>query len=448
MTHNQDTIPTQSLDHQLLKMAFPAMVENILETSVGFIDAILIAQIGIIAVAGIGVANALINVYLAVFIALAVGTSSLIARRIGANAIEKAREVAKQSFVLTLIVGLLFGFISIFFAAPFLRLMGADQATLAAALPFYRMVGGTAILIGTMTTFGSMLRATGDTKSPMYVGLITNVLNIGLDVVLIFGWGPFPALGVIGTAIGTIIARLVGSFLLYRKVQQSEIAFSLRGIMDLRKYTSLVRLTIPAALERLAMRMGQVLYFGLIVALGTKTYAAHSIAGSIESFVYMPAYGIATATATMIGMSIGKKNYAETKKIAFIACKYAILILTTLGIVLFVGAPTFASWFTTDQTVISQVVTALHIDAFNQPGLAISLILTAALQGLGDTKTPLYSTLFGMWGIRVIGVFILGLSFQWGIAGVWLAIGLDLYARSCFLGWRFKSTLQKRSSVF
>ncbi|KPG70070.1 MATE family efflux transporter [Enterococcus sp. RIT-PI-f] len=444
MTQNQATRSTKEIDHTLLKMAFPAMIENVLETAVGFIDALMIAQIGIIAVAGVGVANALINVYLAVFIALGVGTSSLIARHIGAGTNDKASQVAQQSLLLTLAVGVLFGLCSVFFATPLLRMMGADTATLAAAKPFFQLVGGAALLIGTMTSFGSMLRATGDTKTPMYVGLITNVLNIVVDFLLIFGWGPFPALGVVGTAIGTIVARLIGSLLLYRKVQQSTIAFSFKEILRISDYAPLIHLTIPAALERLAMRLGQVLYFGLIVAIGTKTYAAHSIAGSIESFVYMPAYGIATATATMIGMSVGQKNDAETKKIIVAACKYAVLILSLLGICLFVGAPLFAGWFTSDPSAIIQVVTALRIDAFNQPGLAISLILTAVLQGMGDTKTPLYSTLFGMWGIRVIGVLVLGLSLQLGIAGVWLAIGLDLYARSCFLGWRLKKTLQNQ----
>ncbi|WP_430611350.1 MATE family efflux transporter [Enterococcus sp. DIV0876] len=447
MAHNRKITPTRTLDRQLLKMAFPAMVENILETSVGFIDALMIAQIGIIAVAGIGVANALLNVYLAVFIALGIGTSSLIARHIGANTSEKAKEVAQQSLLLTFVVGLLFGLVSLFFATPLLRLMGADQTTLAAAKPFFQLVGDTAMLIGTMTSFGSMLRATGDTKSPMYVGVISNLINIVLDFVLIFGVGPFPALGVIGTAIGTVIARLAGTFLLYLKVKKSPLAFSLTGILHINHYSPLIHLTIPAALERLAMRLGQVLYFGLIVALGTKTYAAHSIAGSIESFVYMPAYGIATATATMIGISIGKKDFTETKNITYIACKYAVLILSVLGICLFVGAPLFAHWFTSDPSVISQVVTALRIDAFNQPGLAISLILTAVLQGMGDTKTPLYSTLFGMWGIRVIGVLLLGSVLQMGIAGVWIAIGLDLYARSYFLGWRLKKTHQKQTAL-
>ncbi|HFM8440963.1 TPA: MATE family efflux transporter, partial [Enterococcus faecium] len=179
-----------------------------------------------------------------------------------------------------------------------------------------------------------------------------------------------------------------------------------------------------------------------IVAIGAKTYSAHSIAGSIESFVYMPAYGLATAAATLAGNSIGKKDYVETKRVAFYAVKYGVIVLSILGIGLFFGTPYIAPWFTTDAEAIKQIVIALRIDAFNQPGLAISLILAGVLQGMGDTKTPLYSTAFGMWVTRILGVILLGNILDLGIAGVWLAIGMDLYIRSLFLIYRFRRNIQ------
>lgn len=207
-------------------------------------------------------------------------------------------------------------------------------------------------------------------------------------------------------------------------------------------YQELLKLSFPAALERLVMRLGQVLYFGLIVAIGAKTYSAHSIAGSIESFVYMPAYGLATAAVTLAGNSIGKKEFEETKRVAFYAVKYGVGVLSILGIGLFFGTPYIAPWFTTDAEAIKQITIALRIDAFNQPGLAISLILAGVLQGMGDTKTPLYSTAFGMWVTRVLGVLLLGKVLNLGIAGVWVAIGIDLYVRSLFLTYRFKRNIR------
>jgi Na+-driven multidrug efflux pump len=195
------------------------------------------------------------------------------------------------------------------------------------------------------------------------------------------------------------------------------------------------------------MRVGQVVYFGLIVAIGAKTFAAHSIAGNIESFVYMPAYGLATAATTLVGNSTGALDFKEAKRVAILSAAFGVLIMSFLGIILFVGSPYFAELFTSDAEAIDQIVTALRIDAFNQPGLAISLITTGSLQGMGDTKSPLYSTAFGMWCLRIIGVIILGRVLGWGIAGVWISIGIDLYIRSLFLAYRFRKNISARNHV-
>ncbi len=431
-----------NIKKKLIKLALPATVENILETSVGFIDSLMISQIGLFAVAGVGIANAVLNVYIAVFIALGIGTSSLISRYIGADNSEKAKLIAKQSLLLAIVLGLCLGLVSLLIGPQLLKLMGATEQTFNYSLQFFCIVGGGSVTIATMIILGSILRALGDTKSPMKIGLITNILNIILDYILIFGLGPLPALGVAGTAIGTLVARLLGTILLYRKVQSTILSFSFRSIFQRSNYQELLNLSFPAALERLVMRLGQVLYFGLIVAIGAKTYSAHSIAGSIESFVYMPAYGLATAAATLAGNSIGKKDYVETKRVAFYAVKYGVIVLSILGIGLFFGTPYIAPWFTIDAEAIKQIVIALRIDAFNQPGLAISLILAGVLQGMGDTKTPLYSTAFGMWVTRILGVILLGNILDLGIAGVWLAIGMDLYIRSLFLIYRFRRNIQ------
>lgn len=434
---NSDT----NIKKKLIKLALPATVENILETSVGFIDSLMISQIGLFAVAGVGIANAILNVYIAVFIALGIGTSSLISRYIGADKSEKAKLIAKQSLLLAIVSGLCLGLVSLLIGPQLLKLMGATEQTFNYSLQFFSIVGGGSVTIATMILLGSILRALGDTKSPMKIGLITNILNIVLDYILIFGLGPIPALGVAGTAIGTLVARLLGTILLYRKVQSTVLSFSFRSIFQRSNYQELLNLSFPAALERLVMRLGQVLYFGLIVAIGAKTYSAHSIAGSIESFVYMPAYGLATAAATLAGNSIGKKDFVETKRVAFYAVKYGVIVLSILGVGLFFCTPYIAPWFTSDAEAIKQIVIALRIDAFNQPGLAISLILAGVLQGMGDTKTPLYSTAFGMWVTRILGVILLGNILDLGIAGVWLAIGIDLYIRSLFLIYRFKRNI-------
>jgi len=277
----------------------------------------------------------------------------------------------------------------------------------------------------------------------MVVNTQVNILNIVLDYILIFGVGPFPALGVLGTAIGTVLSRVVGSILLWRSVQQSTVAFSFSEIWKKSSYKELINLSISAAAERLVMRLGQVVYFGLIVSIGIKTYAAHSIAGNIESFTYMPGYGLATAASVLVGNSFGAGKKKEAYTYGKLSSLIGIGIMSLGGVLLFLESPWFATWFTEDAEAISKIVIALRIDAFIQPALAVSLILAGALQGLGDTKSPLYSTVIGMWGVRVVGVYLLSIVWNMDIAGVWIAIGIDLFIRAIFLSIKFYNRTAK-----
>lgn len=428
---------------KIVDLAVPATIENILQTMVGFVDTLMIARLGLVAVTAVGVANNILAVYLAIFIALGVGTSSLISRYLGADNQKSAREIAIQSTVLATVAGLLFGLVTLLFGRQLLALMGADQGVLDEAYLFFSLVGGGSVFLSLITVFGSILRATGDTKTPMVVNTQVNLLNIALDYVLIFGPGPFPALGILGTAIGTVLARAIGCFLLWRSIQQSPVAFPLSELRKGSSYKELVNLSLPAAAERLVMRLGQVLYFGLIVSIGIKTYAAHSIAGNIGSFTYMPGYGLATAAAVLVGNSFGAGNKKEAYAYGKLSSLLGVGIMSVGGLILFLGAPWFATWFTGDVEALAKIVTALRIDSFNQPALAVGLILTGSLQGLGDTKSPLYSTAIGMWGVRVVGVYLLSIVLKMDIAGVWISIGIDLFIRAIFLSFKFHKRTAK-----
>ncbi|HEM5979553.1 TPA: MATE family efflux transporter [Streptococcus suis] len=431
----------ESLGKEIIRLSLPATVENIFQTLVGFVDTLLIAQLGLVAVTAVGLANTILNVYLAVYMALGVGATALIARSIGAGDRESLTFHVRQALVLS--VGVLFGLLSLVFGRQMLVLMGADAESLAGAQAFFYWVGGLTIFQALMTILGTILRASGDTVSPMKMSLLTNGFNVVLDYFLIFGIGSWSGLGIVGTALGTVLARLLGTVLLYRKVQQTDLAVDLKQLFHLGSPKEMVDLTLPAAAERLVMRLGQVVYFSLIVGLGTTVYASHMIAGNIESFTYMPAYGLATAAAVLIGQALVKGDILTVRRVAFLSSAYGVAIMFLLGTILFFGAPSFALLFTKDLEAVHQVVTALRIDAFNQPGLAVSLNMAGALQGLGDTKSPLYSTVIGMWGLRVVGAIVLGQMFGLGIAGVWLSILIDLLLRAIFLTWRFHVKTRK-----
>lgn len=426
---------------KILDLAIPATIENVLQTLVGFIDTLMISRLGLVAVTAVGISNNIFSVYLAVIIALGVAASSLIARTLGAGKIGQARKTALQATVLAVGIGLIFGLVTVLFNDEILSLMRAEPEVIRQALPYFNLVGGATVLISVLSVLGSILRATGDTKTPMYVNTAVNLLNIVLDYILIFGMGPIPALGILGTAIGTVAARLIGSILMFRKVQQSAAAFRFGEFFEKSSredLKGLIELSIPAVLERLVMRLGQVVYFGLIVAIGVKTYAAHIIAGNIESFTYMPGMGLAAAASILVGNSFGAGKKQEAYEYGVQSMKAGAVIMSLGGVLLYFGAPWFAGWFTRDGEAIAKIVTALRIDSFAQVPLAVSLISAGSLQGSGDTRSPLYSTALGMWGVRVLGVYFLGIRLGLDIAGIWLSILIDLTLRAVFLLIRFR----------
>ncbi|WP_338452630.1 MATE family efflux transporter [Niallia oryzisoli] len=423
----------------IIALAVPAMIENILQTVVGFVDTLFVSKLGLNEVTAVGVANAVLAVYIAIFMALGVGTSSLIARSIGAGNMDRAKSIARQSSIISAIFGLVFGAITLFFSEPLLRLMGAKSNVLADGVTYFQIVAIPSIFISLMFIFGSILRASGDTKTPMKVSWWINFIHIGLDYVLIFGIFGLKGFGVAGAAWATFIVRIIGTLALYLYIKRSKISFSLFGSYSKEDSFSILKVSAPAAIERLIMRLGQVLYFGLIVKIGADTYAAHSIAGNIETFSYMPGYGLAIAATTLVGQSVGAKRSKEAYQYGTMTTWIAVGFMSFVGVLLYFLSPWFATWFTTDKNAIDMVVTALRIDAFAQPALAIGLVLAGALQGAGDTKSPMYSTAIGMWVIRVLGVYILGIHFDMGIAGVWISIAIDLYVRAAFLLIRFRT---------
>ncbi|WP_370362759.1 MATE family efflux transporter [Kurthia sp. Dielmo] len=418
----------------ILVMGIPAMFENILQTLVGFVDTLFVSKVSLDAVTAVSIANAIIAIYMAIFMAIGVGASSLIARYLGADNISKARQTARQSTILALVSGILFGLATQFFAEHMLRVMGAGEAIVELGAVYLRIVGIPALFISLTMVLASVIRATGNTTTPLKISFILNIIHIGLDYIFIIVLDG----GVAGAAYATVLIRIVNSIWLYQAVQKTALHFSWRSPNDATLLQQLLALATPAALERLIMRVGQVVYFGLIIKIGADTYAAHMIAENIEAFTFMPGYGMAVVATTFVGASIGAKRRKEAFEYGVLSTVVTIVVMSVLGVLMFIFCPWMARWFTDDPVVIDQIVTALRIDAFAQPAVAMSFVLAGALQGAGDTKTPMYATAVGMWGLRIVGVYVLGITLNMGIAGVWLALLIDLYVRSIFLWFQFR----------
>ncbi|SOC21915.1 putative MATE family efflux protein [Ureibacillus xyleni] len=424
----------------IIILAIPAVIENFFQTVLGFVDTYFVSKISLSAVSAVGVTNAILAIYFALFMAIGVASNVRIANFLGANLPEKARHISQQSIVIAILFGLFTGVLTLIFAEPLLKLMGIKSDVLELGALYFRIVGIPSIFMSLMFVLSAILRGAGDTKSPMYVSIIINILNAILDYVLIFGLLFIPEMGIIGVGLATVISRLIGSLLLLYFINKSKVLAFRRDYWkpDKVHLLELTTLGAPAAGERLLMRAGQIVYFGFIVALGTNAFAAHQIASNVEVFSYMTGYGFATAATILVGQQIGAGRYDEAKRYAKLSTFLGLGLMTLLGVMLFFLGDWAGSFFTQDDAVIKDIGTALKISGVFQPFLAILLILTGAFQGANNTKFPMYLTAIGMWAIRTVLVYVLAITLEWGLAGVWIAIGIDIVFRSIVLVVRFQ----------
>ena len=425
----------------ILALAIPAIIENILQVLLGTVDTYFIGRLGTEAIAGVGVTNLIMNIYISFFLAIGVGTTAIVSRNIGAKNIDNANNSVKQSIIVALGIGIFFGGVNLIFAKDILQVLGAEKEVIQYALPYFISVAVPSVFLCLMMVLSSSLRGAGDTKTPMKVALVANIVNIVLDYILIFGIFNFEGLGILGAGIATTISRIVGVVLLLLAINGDKIKIHIdifnRWKIDRDIIRSITRIGLPAGIEKLIMRFGQLAYGGLIIKIGTQAYAAHNIAGTIEAFSYLPGMGFGVAAATLVGQNLGAKQPEEAKELGIVSNILATVFMVFVGIIFFIFAPFLAGLFSEDQEVISMIVKVLRIIALFQPFLAMTLVITSALQGAGDTKFPMYSTFIGIWGIRVLGIYFLGIKLNMGLVGVWLAYAMDITLRGSILMIRF-----------
>lgn len=410
---------------KIIRLAFPAMMENLLQMLMGVVDNYLVAQVGLIAVSGVSVANNIITIYQAIFIALGAAVSSLVAKSLGGKNAQKSLHYQSESLLVTFGLSLVLGLVSLGLGKRILTWLGTDAGVTQAGGLYLSIVGGLIVSLGLMTTLSSFLRALGKPQLPMYISLLTNVLNAVLSAVAVFilHWG------IVGVACSTVLARLVGTLLLASQLPIKKIIKNIRWTLD----RDLIKIALPAAGERLMMRAGDVVIVAIIVKFGTEVVAGNAIGEILTQFNYMPGMGVATATVILVAHSLGQKNTKDIKQLVRDSYLISTIMMLCVGALVYVFGGHLTYLFTTNQTALTASLVVLFYSFVGGPATAGTLIYTAAWQGLGNAKLPFYATTFGMWVIRIISGYVLGVSLHLGLTGVWLATVADNVFRWIFL---------------
>ena len=408
---------------KIMNIALPAMAENFLQMLMGMVDNYLVASLGLIAISGVSVASNIITIYQAIFIALGAAISSLISKTLAQGDKERLAYHTAEAIKLTLLLSFLLGLVSLLFGRQMMNLLGTEKAVAEAGGLYLALVGGTIVLLGLMTSFGALVRVTRNPRFPMYVSLLTNVLNALLSGLGIYVF----QLGIVGVALGTVLARLIGVVILWRELDLSAIHWSWG--LD----RELLRLSLPAAGERLMMRAGDVVIIAIVVAFGTEAVAGNAIGEVLTQFNYMPAFGVATATVMLVAHAVGEGDLQAVSLIRkrTFWLSFSCMLPVALGIFAF-GRP-LTSLYTNNSGAITASLLVILFSLLGTPMAVGTVICTALWQGLGNARLPFYATTIGMWLIRIISGYLLGVTFGLGLPGVWAGTLLDNGFRWLFL---------------
>lgn len=413
------------------------MGENFLQMLMGMVDGYLVASLGLVAISGVSIAGNIITIYQAVFIALGAAIASLISKSLGQKNRQNLSYYATEAVKVTILLSLLLGLVSAFGGRAILSFLGTEPAVAEAGALYLALVGGSIILLGLTTTLGTLIRVTSNPRLPMYVSLLSNVLNIVFSSIAIYTLD----LGIAGVAWGTILARLVGLVILWKKLDLPFSDFVWRMDRDL------LALAWPAALERLLMRAGDVVIVAIIVAFGTEVVAGNAIGETLTQFNYMPALGVATATVMQVARSVGRGDWQQVAQVTRQTYWLSLAFMLPIGLLVFALGQPLTLLYTQDSVALSASLTVILYSALCMPFTAGTLIYTAVWQGLGNARLPFYATAIGMWVIRILTGYVLGIWLGLGLAGVWAATLLDNAFRWLLLSYLYRRKLQKEGQV-
>ncbi|MDI3480457.1 MAG: hypothetical protein PWQ97_112 [Tepidanaerobacteraceae bacterium] len=437
----QDDINIAFLRKEIFRLAWPAILEMVLHTAVWIFDTAMVGRLNAEDLSAVGLGGQLVYTMTFVFASIGVGTSAMIARFTGAGQQEKVNHVAGQSFLIACVIGLILGVLNYLGAEIFFFYIMRDSEVISMGINYMKIVSvGIVFMIPTLV-INSALRGAGNTQLPMISALVANTINIVGDYVLIFGHFGFPRLEVRGAALATTFAQVCGAAITIGYViwPQSEVKLKTRDIInfDINTFKQIISLSIPASLEEFSYSGSRLISSMWIARLGTLAFAAHQVAVSAESMSFMPGYGFSVAASTLVGQNLGAKREKSAEVSGWEAMKFSLVLMSCVGIVFFLFPQWLMGFFTNIKEVGDLAAACIKIGAFEQPTIAISMTLSGALRGAGDTKGTFLVTTISTWLIRLplifMAIFILGKRLEY----VWMVTVIQFFLEALLMVLRF-----------
>lgn len=462
MTSNLDVTPNlqvtpslaelgerRALRAEIFRLALPAALQNLLHVAVLFVDTKMVAWYAAgdpVELAALGLAGPLVWSVTVIFSVTSIGATAVVARRIGEGSDREAARATSTALLMGGAVGALVSVIGLFASSSiidFFVAFGENPEGSRARVPAIGYLGWILVLFPfkAVAMHGeAALRGAGDTRSPLFAGVLGNLANVTGNAIFIFGLAGAPELGVAGAGLGTALGGVVECLAVIWVLTcgwRSRLRLSGRERMgfDPRWGRAIGAVSFPALIDALVFHSGFLVYQLAIYKLSEAAIAAHRVAITLESVAFMPAVGFSVSAASLSGRLLGAGQPELAARAARDNLRTAVAVLLPVAVAVFLCADSLARFFSDSPEVWPLAALCLRISAGEIPFLVATTALTGTLRGAGATRDPVYVTLLGTWFIRVPLAWALGVGTEWGLAGIWWATLVDWFVRACLLAW-------------
>ena len=416
---------TGSLNRAILLLAIPMILEMVLESLFAVVDVFWVGRLGADAIATVGLTESMLSLVMAIGFGLSLSTTAMVARRIGEKDPKGAAVAGVQAIVIGLAFSAMVGLPCLFYAPNLLRLMGASPQIVATGSGYARIALGGGGVIMMLFLNNAIFRGAGDAAIAMRLLWVSNIINLILDPCLIFGWGPFPKLGVTGAALATFTGRSIGVLYQFYRL--------LRGTERIRILSEQIRVNLGVLLRLLRVSATGILQFliahtswiglvRIVSIFGSDALAGYTIAIRILIFILLPSWGLSNAAATLVGQNLGAKQPERAQISVWRTGFYNMLFLGVIGVIFLLFATPVVRLFTHDPAVVPLAATCLRILSYGNIAYAYGMVMLQAFNGAGDTVTPTWVHFFGFWLLEIPLAYFLAIPAHVGANGVYISI--------------------------
>lgn len=453
MADHSVRLTTGSISRGVWFLAWPVVIQSLLQVFIGTVDLKMVGYLGPEAIAAVGIGRQIILIIMILILAVSTGATAVVARLCGAGDREGAGKVAAQALILCLFFAIVMTPIGLISAEGMLFLLGAEQEVIGLGLDYMRVFFlGVIFFLGNFM-INTVIQGAGDTRTPLLIQIVANIVNIVANYLFIFGVGIFPNLGVMGAAVGSVLSRFTGMSIGLYVLFSGRYALTIR----LRYFSSLMtqqlkrilQIGFPAALQGLSRNISTIVLLGMVARTpgSTAAVSAFSIGMKISQYSLMPGLAVGAAATTLVGMNLGARNASRAEESGWVATGIGALVMGLFAFLAFLFAPQIVTFFVRDEAVLTIGTQFIRIIALAEPFHAVGIVLSKGLQGAGDTKPPFYITVFCWIAVRIPLAYFLAFVMGYDSMGVWWAISLTVILQGILVALRFREGQWKSIKV-